>query len=66
MTEREYEIPWERLREAQREDELRREKDVQLSLLTGEEIVATLPERLSLDSGFISAKSFQLRGGVGG
>jgi len=44
MTEREYEIPWERLREAQREDELRREKDVQLSLLTSAEITATLQE----------------------
>lgn len=41
---REYEIPWEKLREAQREDEMRRETDVQMSLLTADQITATLPE----------------------
>jgi hypothetical protein len=37
-------IPWERLREAQRAHEIRMDREVQLSLLTGDQIAGTLEE----------------------
>jgi hypothetical protein len=37
-------IPWEHLREAQREYEIKRDNNAQLSLLTADQIAATLQE----------------------
>lgn len=56
-------IDWEALRAAWERDEIRRGKDVQMSLLTASQIGDTLCERLSSDRGTtIPSESFQPQG----